>query len=422
MNARKIFTVIGLLVIAAFTLWIAYFFYQRYIYVITDNAFERANVIDVSVQGVSGKVTKLFKREFAPIKRGELLFTIDDSVYRKDLQSLKAQISATELKKKSLEVKLSRIKRQLPLEVKEREKQLSIAEKELKRLCLAERMAEIEYETSVAQAEAAVKAAEKALLSAQTNLSFWKNRYNRYKRLYEKRVISKEQFEEIENGYKEAVALFASAESKLKSAKENLKRANSLKDKVEQLKISVKEAEKRVDEAKIALSLAKENLKKIKELENNIAELEKNIASLKEKKAKVEKLISYCHVKSPVDGVIAKKWKEVGDFVSPGLPVYSIYSPKSFYVLAWVEEDKMPHVKVGASVKAELEVCGKTFEGRVVSVGTSAGSIFSLIPRDTSQGEFTRVTQRVPVKIKLKGVPLRCIKPGTNVTVYISKE
>ncbi|SMP04790.1 membrane fusion protein, multidrug efflux system [Desulfurobacterium pacificum] len=422
MNVKKVFTVVGLLVIAVFTLWIIYFFYQRHVYVITDNAFERADVVDVSVQDVSGKITKLLKKEFAPVKKGELLFTVDDSIYRKDLQSLESQISAMELKKKSLEVKLSRVKQQLPLEVKIKERQLSVAEKELKKLYLAEKMAEVDYKTSVAQAKAAVEASEKALLSAQTNLSFWKNRYNRYKRLYGKRVISKEQFEEIENGYKKAIALFASAESKLKSAKENLKKAESLKSRVEQIKVSIKEAKKRVDEAKLAVSLAREDLKKIQELENSIKELEKNISALKEKKAKVENLISYCYVKSPVKGVIAKKWKEVGDFVSPGLPVYSIYSPESFYVLAWIEEDKIPYVKVGANVKAELEVCGKTFEGKVTSVGTSAGSIFALIPRDTSQGEFTRVTQRVPVKIKLENVPLKCIKPGTNVTVYIRKE
>jgi len=422
MNVKKVFTIVGFLVIAVFTLWIIYFFYQRHIYVITDNAFERADVIDVSVQDVSGKITKLYKKEFSPVKKGETLFSIDDSVYRKDLQALNSQISALKAKKKTLEIKLNRVEKQLPLEVSVKKKQLAVAEKELKKLQLAKNLAEVNYKTSVAQARAAVEAAKKALISAETNLSFWKNRFRRYKKLYEKRVISREQFEEIENGYKKAVAVLASAKSNLKTAEENLKKAESLKDRVEQIEVSLKEAKKKVEEARIAVRLAEENLKKINELRTSIQELQENIVALEKKKGKVEKLISYCHVKSPISGVIAKKWKEVGDFVSPGLPVYSLYSPKTFYVLAWVEEDKVPHVKVGADAKAELEVCGRTFEGKVISVGTSAGSIFALIPRDTSQGEFTRVTQRVPVKIKLKDVPLKCIKPGTNVTVYISKE
>jgi multidrug resistance efflux pump len=138
---------------------------------------------------------------------------------------------------------------------------------------------------------------------------------------------------------------------------------------------------------------------------------------------KVKLLISHTLVRSPVSGFIAKKWKEVGDFVSPGLPVYSVYSPKSFYVLAWIDEDKVPYLKVGTVGRVELAACGgRSFKAKVLTIGRSAGSVFALIPKDTSEGEYTRVVQRVPVKIEVDGVPLYCVKPGTNVTVYLKKE
>jgi len=169
------------------------------------------------------------------------------------------------------------------------------------------------------------------------------------------------------------------------------------------------------------LRISKADLGRIDELRKSIKELSAQIRATERTLEKTKILLSHTEVRAPVSGFVAKKWRETGDFVSPGLPVYSIYDPSTFYVLAWIDEDKISDVKIGSSAKVVLEACGVELEGKVSSVGVSAGSVFSLIPRDTSQGEYTRVTQRVPVKISLSNVPLECIKPGTNVTVYIKR-
>ncbi|ADY73506.1 secretion protein HlyD family protein [Desulfurobacterium thermolithotrophum DSM 11699] len=418
---KKLFSIVGFLLIAFITFSLFYYFYQRHIYVITDDAFQMADVVSVSTQDASGKIVKLFKKEYESVSKEEPLFKVDDSLYRKDVEILKAKLESLKQKKKELSEKLSRLKEQLPADVKISKENLKALEKKLNQLKYQELMEKTNYETSTQKAESSLKAAEKGLEAAKVSFNHWKNQYNRYKRLYKKRIISKEQLEEVELAYKEALYKLESAKARLQAAKGDLENAKSLKNRIAIIRKQQEEVKNKIEALKEQVKISKANLKKINELSHSIRQLEEDIKSIESQIEKAKILLSHTLVKSPVEGFIAKKWKEEGDFISPGLPVYSIYNSKSFFVLAWIEEDKIKDIKVGNKVKVELEVCKKTFKGKVYSIGTSAGSIFSLIPRDTSQGEYTKVTQRIPVKIKVEKVPPVCIKPGTNVTVYIKK-
>ncbi len=415
-------TFVGALAILAITAWFLYFLYERYLYVITDNAFQKADIVNVSPEDVSGYIVKLYKQEFQPVKKGEPLFKIDDSTLKKELSSLQFQILSLKAERRELETRLSRLKKQLPAAVKTARFRLSAAENEVSALREQLKEAETAYRTSVSKALASLKAARAALEAAKVNAERMEHRFNRYRKLYEKRIISLQQFEDVKSAYFSSKAEYERALSAYSAARENLKEAQALKFKVLALKSKLAASEKRVGELKEGVVSAEAKLKQVEELRHSIRSLSDRIKSLEEKEEKVKILISHTLVRSPVTGFIAKKWRETGDFVSPGLTVYSLYNPETFYVLAWIDEDKLPYVKVGSSAEVELDVCGRTFEGKVYQIGKSAGSVFALIPRDTSQGEYTKVTQRVPVKIKLRGVPLSCIKPGTNAVVKIRKE
>ncbi len=419
---KRAVKVAGIIVILGISLWFLYFIYNHKRFVITDNAFQEAEIVNVSTEGVSGKIVRLFKEEYQKVKKGEPLFKVDDRVYAQEVKALKAKVEAVKERKEKLRVSLERMEKELPANLKGAEEeylslleQIKASRKELK-------LAKVKQKTSLKEAEAEVKAAESSVKAAQENLVRMKNRFLRYKELYKRRVISKQQFEDVEAAYYGAVADYQRALSNFKVSKERLKEAESGKLKVEALKERIKELEKKRGALYQKVIYSRAQLKRIEELKKGIKELEEEEKALKAELKKAEILLSRTLVKSPINGVIAKKWKEVGDFVSPGLPVYSVYDPKTFYVLAWIEEDKIRHVKVNSEAKVELETCQGDFKGKVVAVGSSAGSVFALIPRDTSQGEYTRITQRIPVKIKVKGVPLKCIKPGTNATVFIKKE
>ncbi|WP_456457326.1 HlyD family secretion protein [Thermovibrio sp.] len=413
---------IGVAVMLGITLWLVYFIYNHRRFVITDDAFQEADIVNVSTQGVSGKIVKLFKREYERVGKGEPLFKVDDRVYREEVKALKAKVKAVMEREEKLKVALERAEKELPAAVREAKALYLSSLEGLKASYKELKLAEVKYITSLKEAEAQVKAAESSVKAAEENLKRMRNRFLRYRELFKRRVISKQQFEDVKAAYYGAKADYQRAVSNLRVSKERLKEAERGKLKVEALKERIKELKEKSGALYQKVIYSEAQLKRIEELKKGIKELKEEENALKAELAKAQVLLNRTLVKSPISGVIAKKWKEKGDFVSPGLPVYSVYDPRTFYVLAWIEEDKIRYVKVGNEAEVELETCKGKFKGKVLSVGSSAGSVFALIPRDTSQGEYTRVTQRVPVKIKLKEVPIRCIKPGTNATVFIKKE
>ncbi len=130
-------------------------------------------------------------------------------------------------------------------------------------------------------------------------------------------------------------------------------------------------------------------------------------------------------VKSPIDGVVAKRWVLPGDVVSPGQPVFSIYNMKDVWVTANLEETKLGHLHLGDEVQINVDAYPwLKFYGRVFEIGTYTASEFSLIPPDNASGNFTKVTQRVPVKISVVDPPMAdgqkpVLRPGMSVEVSV---
>lgn len=130
-------------------------------------------------------------------------------------------------------------------------------------------------------------------------------------------------------------------------------------------------------------------------------------------------------VKSPIDGVVAKRWVLTGDVVSPGQPIFSIYNMRNIWVTANLEETKLGHLHLGDSVQIHVDAYPwLKFYGKVFEIGNYTASEFSLIPPDNASGNFTKVTQRVPVKISVMDPPTPgaykpVLRPGMSVEVTV---
>jgi membrane fusion protein, multidrug efflux system len=108
-------------------------------------------------------------------------------------------------------------------------------------------------------------------------------------------------------------------------------------------------------------------------------------------------------VASPMHGVISKRWVLSGDVVQPGQAIYSIYNLDSVWVTANLEETKLHQLKIGDQVKIVVDAYPEHhFSGTVGKISTNTAGQFSLIPPSNASGNFTKVTQRVPVKIYLE--------------------
>lgn len=132
--------------------------------------------------------------------------------------------------------------------------------------------------------------------------------------------------------------------------------------------------------------------------------------------------LSYTTVSTPVTGTIAKKMVEVGQLVQPGQTLMSVVSDTGTYVTANFKETQLGRIHPGQKVEFEVDAYeGSKAEGEVESISSATGARFALLPPDNATGNFTKVVQRIPVRIRItrdlgKDKPLR---PGMSVVAHV---
>lgn len=125
-------------------------------------------------------------------------------------------------------------------------------------------------------------------------------------------------------------------------------------------------------------------------------------------------------IKSPISGTVVKKYGNVGEVGVPGQPIAMVADLGSLYITANIEETKLYKVKTGQQVDFTIDsIPGVKFNGQVASIGDATVSTFSLLPSQNTGGNFTKVVQRVPVKIGIKNYQGQRLLPGMNAIVRI---
>ena len=353
---RKVILALGVVGLVAALIKGGFWLHYRFTHATTDDAFVEADMVNISPL-VSGHIARLLVDEAQKVKKGQLLFTLDDRDYK--AQFLVAQAALQEAQKvaQAREASLEKAKRALALTEKE-----------------------------VVQAIALTKAQMDAALA---KLQQAERDYNRYRALYKRRVIGKQRFERVETALKEAREAF-------KARKAAYLQALAQREKVALARAQVKEAQKSLEAARATEKKAQKTLKA----------------------ARIT--LEHTRVRSPVDGVVAKKFLYPGDFVAPGYPVLSLYDRATLYVNANLEETKARGVKLGAPVDIWVDTYpGVKLRGKVIKIGEASAAKFALIPRDVTAGEFTKVVQRIPIKIQLVDTKGKKLVPGMSVEVGI---
>jgi membrane fusion protein, multidrug efflux system len=124
---------------------------------------------------------------------------------------------------------------------------------------------------------------------------------------------------------------------------------------------------------------------------------------------------------APFNGVVAKRWALTGEIVQPGQAIFSLYDKKNIYVTANFEETKLHSIHVGQAVTIAVDALpGHAYVGKVTSIGRSTASLYSLIPANNASGNFTKITQRVPVKIAFGRSSGADLLPGLSAYVAIA--
>jgi membrane fusion protein (multidrug efflux system) len=219
--------------------------------------------------------------------------------------------------------------------------------------------------SSKTQADAKYNFDRQNIKALEVNVQKSLDDYNRAKDQFSKDVISKEQFEHIQKAYE--------------SAKAQLEAANT--------QLSVSRAQ----------------------IGSTIASIQNADAQIKV----VETQLNNTRIYSPMNGIIAKRWLLPGDIVQPGQSIFTVTNDSNFWIAVYLEETKMEHIQLNQKATFTIDAFpGKTFYGKVFFIGSNTASEFSLIPPNNASGNFTKVTQRVPLKISIEGTE-EGDKPGS---------
>jgi len=371
---RKIGIALILTLIVIFAILAIRWIKHRIDYAVSDAVFVKADELsNVGFQKVSGRVIKLYKDLGDRVKAGEVIAQIDPTDYQLNLDSLKAKIESLSAQRELLSLQLQRISKEL----------------------------NINYSMAGLSADEIKKreqALQKQLSQVQAQLELASKDLERYKNLLDKGVVPRRTYEEVETRYK------------------------VLKDQEDAIKKSLEEIKVSYNKSVENISLSKVNLLKERELKAQIESLDKEIDSLKKQEETAKFLLENTKLLAPFDGIVAKRFVSVGDVVNPGTPIYAIVRPDSLYVEVLLEESKLKGVQKGCKAYVRLDAYpNKVFEGVVEEISPASAATFALVPRDVSAGEFTKVVQRIPVKIKLTKGDMSLLRVGMGGEVEIRR-
>lgn len=148
-----------------------------------------------------------------------------------------------------------------------------------------------------------------------------------------------------------------------------------------------------------------------------------SMAAVEQARAQVEQArlaLDRTMIRAPIAGVVGARAVRVGQYVRPGGAVLSIVPLGDAYVVANFKETQVDRLRIGQRVEIEADAFrGRSLVGQIDSFAPATGSEFALIPVENATGNFTKITQRVPVRIRVNGREAATLRPGLSVEVKV---
>ena len=130
--------------------------------------------------------------------------------------------------------------------------------------------------------------------------------------------------------------------------------------------------------------------------------------------------LAYTKIRAPQDGVVSKKTVAVGQTLSAGAPIVQLVPERGAWITANFKETQVERMHPGQPVEVTSTLPGRTLQGELESLSAATGAKFALLPPDNATGNFTKVVQRVPVRVRLIDVPPNVVlRPGMSVDVAV---
>jgi len=372
----------------------AYLWWRSYSYVATDDAYVEGNIVIISAK-VPGHVAEIHTDDNRVVKAGDLLLRIDprDYVARRDQAKAAVAVALAAHEATRSETQLTR--------------ETTSAQVEEARAALeSARVAEQAAESAVLEARATVEAkrAATAAMSAEVTGAQSTQRQNaremdRMKRLLQGGFVAQRDYDQAEMAALTSTATLEATQKRVSQAEKEVQQAEAaLSSRV----LAVSLARQRVNESRAALGRVESQRRQVSVKEAEIERAEATLSQAQADLSFAELQLQHTEVRAPGDGVISKKSVEPGQIVQMGQPLLAIVPLQAVWVVANFKETQLGRVRAGMPATVEVDTFpGTIFHGSVDSLSAGTGSRFSLLPPENATGNWVKVVQRIPVKIRL---------------------
>jgi len=373
----------------------------------TEDAFVEAHIINVAPQAVSGHLVSFFVEENDRVEKDQVLAEIDSETYHDQVDLARRKVEAAEAELKRQESALALLRLEVPLQIEIARRTLAAAKADEARAQAGLKLTSDEVDHGIEEAQAGLEAATADLLLAQQE-------YTRFTNLQKEEAVPLRKAQEATQARDSAGAHRKLAATKLATARAN-------RTQIDVAQRTVEAAEKTTQKASKGVDLAETGNDEIREVEL-LTELKRvGVAEARTLLTSAEHQLKYTQIRAPFPGIVVKRYRHLGDFASAGVPILSMYNTDLLYVTANLEETRLRGVVPGNPVELQVDAFAEPFHGRVVWIDKSTGAEFALMPRNVVAGEFTKVVQRVPVRIAIdKDDRWPLLRAGLSVKAVIS--
>ncbi len=331
---------------------------------------------------VAGYVTHVYVDVNQYVKAGTLLIEIDPKDYEVALESAKGTLANDEASAEASRVNV-------PVTSVNTSSQFLSAQ------------------AGVSNARAGVSAAEKQLAAAQASLREAEAHHakaqddaNRYKQLVDKQEIAEQQYTQAVDTDQAAAAAVEGARASVEAAQDQ-----------------VTQAQARLEQAQATLDSAQTGPRQVRIQASHALAAAGLVTKSKAAVEQARLNLNYTRILAPVDGIVAKRSAQAGEYVTPGQQLLAIVPLDDIWVTANFKETQLRNMRPGQPVEIYVDAFGKSYSGHVESLAGGTGAVFSLLPPENATGNYVKIVQRMPVRIRFdQGQdPERRLRPGMSV-------
>lgn len=368
----------------------------------TDNATVAGHVYPISSR-IAGTVSAVPVEDNAVVKPGTLLVQIDPRDYQVKVQQAQAALTIAQRQATAAQTTITQAGTTAAAQTTEAQGTIATA---IAAIAAAQ--------AAVTEAQAGVPAAEAQLAQTAATLQQAKADYTRYQTLAREGAIPQQQLDSAQAAYNVALARQTAAQQGVQQARAKLSQAQQ----------GVTQAQAQLQASRGGLQQAAATGVQTKVNQSQYAAANAAIAQAQAQLAEAQLQLSYTNITAPATGRIGRKTVEVGQRVQAGQLLMAIVGDQ-LWVVANFKETQLRKMQPGEPAEIELDAFpGRKFQGRVDSLSPASGAQFALLPPDNATGNFTKIVQRIPVKVTFDPASVRGLEtqitPGMSANVSVA--